>query len=472
MKINSYRRYKGLIVPQAIPDFLIGRIWVKEHTPFSQQIIDKLIQNNVIQTISGVADNLILQCNRCHNTNRSFFATFQCAKCQKTCIYCRHCIRMGRIASCTTLITWAGTTYKPRYKRNRLFHWQGTLTDQQQKAGKELIQSLQQNRSHLLHAVCGSGKTEILFQAVHFALGEGKRVCVATPRTDVVLELAPRFQQVFPQTLMHVLYGDAPKQDGHAQLVIATTHQLYRFQDAFDVVFVDEADAFPYSYDETLQRAVRKAKKAEAPILFITATPSSKLIMQCKKEKWGYSFIAKRYHGYPLPVPKMQSLWGYKKSIDKGKIPIKLRQWTECRITKGEPFLIFFPTIDMLEKMLPLFQEIHSEIQAVHAEDVARKEKVLALREELVPGLLTTTILERGVTFKNVQVAVVGAETSIFNASALIQISGRVGRNHGYPNGEIIFFHHGITTEMDLAIAEIQRMNHLGFPQQKGGSIE
>lgn len=470
MKSNPFRQYRGFIIPQVIPDFLIGRIWIKDHMPFSEQVMSKLIQRNIVQTIQGISMHPVLKCNRCHNTNRAFFATFRCAKCQKTCIYCRHCIRMGRIASCTTLVTWIGNTNKRYYKKSHQFQWQGTLTDQQQKAAHELIKSLQQNRSHLLHAVCGSGKTEILFQAIYYALNQGNRVCVATPRTDVVLELAPRFQQVFPQTLVHVLYGDAPKQQGHAQLVIATTHQLYRFQEAFDVVFVDEADAFPYSYDETLQRAVMKAKKSQASILFITATPSSKLVMQSKKEKWGYSFIARRYHGYPLPVPRMQSLWGYKKSIHKGRLPLKLKQWTEQRISCSEPFLIFFPTIDLLEMALPLFQQIHSHIQAVHAEDPERKEKVLALRNERVPGLLTTTILERGVTIKNVQVAVVGAEASLFNASALIQISGRVGRNRDYSSGEIIFFHHGVTTEMDAAIAEIKRMNRLGFPQKKGGS--
>ena len=89
-----------------------------------------------------------------------------------------------------------------------------------------------------------------------------------------------------------------------------------------------------------------------------------------------------------------------------------------------------------------------------------RKDKVLQLRNGQRKGLLTTTILERGITIKNVQVAVVGAESAIFTSAALIQISGRVGRNPQFPDGEIVFFHHGITRQMDKARAKIQEMNN------------
>ncbi|MBM7664857.1 competence protein ComFA [Solibacillus kalamii] len=353
---------------------------------------------------------------------------------------------------------WKGT--KTRKSKSPVqFAWTGNLTSHQQKAADELAQSIAQNRNHLLEAVCGAGKTEILFAAIYELLKIGKRVCVATPRTDVVLELYPRFQQVFQKITIHALYGGAENNAEFAQLVLATTHQLYRFENAFDVMIVDEADAFPYTYDEALQRAVMKAKKADAPIAFVTATPSNKLLLQQRKENWGYSFIARRFHGYPLPVPRFQSLWNYEKAFQKNKIPLKLKAWFEQRLRQNEPFLIFFPTIELMEQATPVFQKIESTIESVHSEDPNRKEKVLQLRNEHRKGLLTTTILERGITIKNVQVAVVGAENPVFTSSALIQISGRVGRNVQYPTGDIVFFHHGITIEMDRARNKILEMN-------------
>lgn len=459
-KSNSptYISYYGLIPEPAIVNFFTGRIWSRNHTPFPQEKIDIYINSGYFEMVPAVITEPKLICRRCLNEQSHKFVAFQCAKCQKVCHYCRHCITMGRMCSCNELILWKGEGIR-KQKSQVQFTWTGNLTPHQKKAANELALSISQNRNHLINAVCGSGKTEILFTAIQESLKEGKRVCVATPRTDVVLELYPRFQEVFKNITIHALYGGAEINTQFAQLVLATTHQLYRFEHAFDVMIVDEADAFPYTYDEALQRAVLKAKKLDAPIAFVTATPSNKLLLQQKRENWGYSFIARRFHGHPLPVPRFQSLWNYEKALQKNKIPQKLQAWLYERLQQNEPFLIFFPTIELMEQATPLFQKIESTIESVHSEDTNRKEKVLELRNEQRKGLMTTTILERGITIKNVQVAVVGAENPVFTSSALIQISGRVGRNVQYPSGDIVFFHHGITMEMDQARNKILEMN-------------
>lgn len=464
-------QYKGLIPEPAIQNFFSGRIWSRHQTPFPQAKIETYITYHYFNIIPAITITSRkwratphLRCNRCHNENQQQFITFHCARCEKACHYCRHCINMGRICSCEQLIIWQGPSARNKQTNPaHSFYWQGQFTPAQQQASDELTHSIQAQRNHLLHAVCGAGKTEVLFQAIHAALIKGSRVCVATPRTDVVLELAPRFQQVFPHTTIHALYGGAPMQTTYAPLIITTTHQLYRFQHAFDVIIVDEADAFPYTMDASLQQAVQKAKKPSAPIAYVTATPSAKLLKACQQQNWGYSFISRRYHGHDLPIPSYQSLWNYDKNLRKGKIPEKLKQWILQKLQQHEPFLLFFPTVELMEIATPLLQGLEPTLTSVHAEDPDRKEKVMQLRSEEIKGLLTTTILERGITIKNVQVAVVGAESPIFTASALIQISGRVGRNQQFPIGDIIFFHHGITAEMDAAIEEMKKLNKGGI---------
>lgn len=443
----------------SVQNFFAGRVWKRDTTPFTPAKIDLYIQRGYLQINDAIDEGPI--CNRCLNQDSKQFITFHCARCNKPCVYCRHCINMGRMSSCTQLIRWSGPV--PKSRKTHVLDWKSEFTPLQQTASLELTESVKRGRNHLIHAVCGAGKTEILFTAIYDALSMGKRVCVATPRTDVVLELFPRFQQVFPNTTIHALYGGAELSFAYAELIVTTTHQLYRFEDAFDVMIVDEADAFPYTFDVSLQKAVIKAKKQHAPIAFVTATPSYKLLQQ--KNDGGYSFIPSRYHGHPLPVPRFDSLWGYDKQLQKNKIPQKLKSWTEARLAKNEPFLLFFPTIRLMEQAIPLFQQLDRNIEAVHAEDPDRKQKVLNLRNERLKGLLTTTILERGITIKNVQVVVVGAESKIFTSSALIQISGRVGRNAHYPKGDIVFFHHGVTVEMDAAKEEIIRLNKEGFPR-------
>ena len=457
------------ILDKDIQNFLSGRIWHRHHTPFATEQIDALIQSQQIQIIRGINSSRSVithrpthQCNRCENDNQQRFTTFHCAKCQADCTYCRHCLKMGRVSSCTELITWNGPA--PTYPTTHTIAWAGTLTPQQQKASDELTESNEQQRPHLIHAVCGAGKTEILFQPIHKLLTQGKRICIAAPRVDVILELEPRFRQAFPNTTIDALYGGAKPSQDSAQLILATTHQLYRFQHAFDVIFVDEADAFPYTAEETLQRAVKKSSKPNAPIHAVTATPSKSLRTTFKKVG-AISTLNRRYHGHPLPIPNAKPLWNYATQINKGKLPQKLTYWTTERLEKNEPFLIFFHNIALMEKAEPLFQQLHPEIKAVYAAHPDRKQFVQSLRDQKSPGLLTTTILERGITISNVQVAVVGAEQKIFNKGALIQIGGRVGRSANHPTGEFILFHHGISNAMDDAKTEIIRLNKGGVPK-------
>ncbi len=125
--------------------------------------------------------------------------------------------------------------------------------------------------------------------------------------------------------------------------------------------------------------------------------------------------------------------------------------------------MIFFPHIPLMEKALPILRQLAPEIEAVHAEDPKRKEKVQKMRAKGISMLLTTTILERGVTFPNIDVAVIGAEDSIFTESALVQIAGRAGRSKDHPDGMVTFFHYGKTEEMLKAKRQILMMNREGF---------
>ena len=116
-----------------------------------------------------------------------------------------------------------------------------------------------------------------------------------------------------------------------------------------------------------------------------------------------------------------------------------------------------------MEKILSILQKLNTLIESVHAEDPNRKEKVMKMRNKEIPLLLTTTILERGVTFPNIDVAVIGSEDRIFTESALVQIAGRAGRSSDYPTGDVAFFHYGKTEAMVSARKQIIMMNKEGI---------
>ncbi|RSD25208.1 DEAD/DEAH box helicase [Mesobacillus subterraneus] len=422
-------------------------------------------QENRPHGSSGVTEkhtNLPRICVRCGTSDESWFGEFPCARCGERDIYCPKCLMMGRVSECTPLVCWVGPESDFPVV-DRPLEWAGSLSEGQQVASQRVLDAVKTTSELLVWAVAGAGKTEVLFAGINEALTSGKRVCLATPRTDVVLELTPRLKKAFPQTKIASLYGGSEERHEFTQLTIATTHQLLRFYKAFDVMIVDEVDAFPYSIDETLQYAVQQSRKLDSSLIYLTATPSKQWQKECRLGKRKYVTIPARYHRHPLPVPKLEWSGNWEKMLTKGKLPANIIKWIETRQASRRQALLFAPKIASMEKILPILRKMDPLIESVHAEDPDRKEKVMKLRNKEIPILLSTTILERGVTFPNIDVAVIGSEDRIFTESALVQIAGRAGRSADFPTGEVVFFHYGKTEAMLSARKQIEMMNKEGI---------
>ncbi|MED2015336.1 ATP-dependent helicase ComFA [Bacillus wiedmannii] len=396
-------------------------------------------------------------CQRCGNIEQRLFASFLCKRCSKVCTYCRKCITMGRVSECAVLVR--GIAERKGEKGINSLQWNGILSTGQDLAAQGVIEAIKKKDSFFIWAVCGAGKTEMLFYGMEEALRKGERICIATPRTDVVLELAPRLQKVFPNVNVASLYGGSEDRDKDAALVVATTHQLLRYYRAFHVMIVDEIDAFPYHADQMLQYAVQQAMKEKAARIYLTATPDEKWKRNFRSGKQKGIIVSGRYHRHPLPVPLFCWCGNWKKSLHQKKIPRFLLQWLEMYVSKKYPIFLFVPHVRYIEELSLILKTLDPRIDGVHAEDPMRKEKVAAFRKGEIPLLVTTTILERGVTVKNLQVAVLGAEEEIFSESALVQIAGRAGRSFEEPYGEVVYFHCGKTEAMVRAKRHIQSMN-------------
>ncbi|WP_110112727.1 DEAD/DEAH box helicase [Bacillus sp. CGMCC 1.16541] len=443
-----------------LQQLLSGKQLLFDEISFPVDMIHEHYKQGYITYRKGIVQHPFLTCQRCGNEDVQRFSSFDCARCGQHCQYCRACIMMGRVSECTPLISWCGP-FVPHNEDVHELHWKGELSPAQQVASDAVVVAIEKAESLLVWAVCGAGKTELLFQGIESALQKGKRVCIATPRTDVVLELAPRIQQAFPHANAIALYGGSPNRHVYAPLVIATTHQLFRFYEAFDVVIVDEVDAFPYSMDHTLQYAVQHAQKTKATVIYLTATPNEAWQKEVNENKRKAVTIPARYHRHPIPVPEFVWCGNWRKKVKKECLPTALERWLQTRIHENKACFVFVPRIDVLDAVVQLIKVMGVTSEGVHAEDPNRKENVQKFRNRQVDVLVTTTILERGVTVPNVDVAVLGAEDEIFTESALVQIAGRVGRSADYPTGDVTFFHYGKTNEMVKAKNHILNMNEL-----------
>lgn len=372
--------------------------------------------------------------------------------------YCPACIQMGRVTSEEVFYHLPEQVFEQSEKP--LCFWKGELTEGQKQLAAEITASVKKKEARLIWAVTGAGKTEMLFAGIEQALMNGERVAIASPRVDVCLELYPRVQAAFPKTELCLLHGAVEEPYRRTQLVICTTHQLLRFYQAFDLLIIDEVDAFPFVDDAVLGYAVAQAQKPAACLIYLTATPTETLLGQIERGELAYSLLPARFHRQPLPVPQLCWCQAWRQKLRAGKLPQIIIKLLQTQLTI-RPVLIFCPEIALIERLAVQLQRQFPEarLTSVFAGDPERAEKVKQMRQRAYDFLLTSTILERGVTFPNISVMVLGANHRVFTTAALVQIAGRVGRALDYPDGAVWFLHDGQTRQMKAACRQIKQLN-------------
>ncbi|MGM7702923.1 DEAD/DEAH box helicase [Pseudalkalibacillus sp. Hm43] len=435
---------------------LFGKHLLLDELSFPIEKIQEHYLSGHISYEKGIIDeNQKYRCARCGNREQDLFASFDCFRCKEECMYCRNCIMMRRVSQCTPLLRWSGP--EVMWSNPSDLKWDGQLSELQQSASRRITEVVDHPQDLLIWAVCGAGKTEILFEGIKRAIGQGKRVCLATPRTDVVTELLPRFERAFPFVNTQAIYGGNVEMKDTSQLILSTTHQLFRYKEAFDLIIVDEVDAYPFSYDKTLQFAVEKASKKKAAKVYLTATPSKTMLQRLKLNSLEVVHISKRFHGYPLPEPKFEWCGNWSKKLKKRRLPANVMAYIATRYEQKRKCLVFVPTVDFGKEVHSILNELNCEF--VHSEDPERLKKLNQFRKGEIELLITTTILERGVTVPEIDVAILGAEHEVFSSNALVQIAGRAGRSIEDPYGEVVYFHYGKSKAMVSARKTIRDHN-------------
>ncbi|WP_164931635.1 DEAD/DEAH box helicase [Longirhabdus pacifica] len=460
-----------------------------------------------------------VHCLRCGCHAASLQMT-PCSACDLVCYYCPNCMTMGKCRTCTPLFTrvtreisnrltpqvakndWDDMTIShantnPNIHANMtekihtishsnthansgansteqdqpsLAKWH--LSPAQNEAALTGLRFLKQDRSifhslpreedrrcFAIWAVTGAGKTEIIFPLIEHELARHHHVLLTTPRRDVVLELEPRLKKAFPHTPITVLYGGSPDRWEKAPFTIATTHQMLRFANAFDLVIIDEIDAFPFHNNPMLQYAASQVIKEDGRYVFLTATPPVQIQKSIKKKQMDHVKVPVRYHRHPLPVPIMKHVQAIKKW---NGLPVLLKKALQSSLERKAQIFIFVPAISyvplVVKKLSKAFPQ--TAMAGTSSVDEDRGDKVMQFRQQHIQIIVTTTILERGVTIPNSDVYVIDSDSTMFDAAALVQMAGRAGRSADFPNGKVYFFSKERTKGQVEAMKQIKVMNH------------
>ena len=323
------------------------------------------------------------------------------------------------------------------------------LSYEQKVLSWKLIENYKKGIDTLVYAVCGSGKTEICLGIIEHVIEQGGHVGFAVPRRSVCVELGMRFKTIFKNNTVAMVYG------GHhrkllGDIICLTTHQLFRYEKYFDLLIMDEIDAFPYKGNDVLEKMFRRSIKGHYVLL--TATPSEQLIKEYQKPGKGLLKLFARFHHHFLPVPKI--ITG-----NDLKIHYKLIKILRDFLNKGKQVFIFVPTIDLSTKIALLLKPFFHKGTYINSK-VKNPERIIDdFKKKKYLYLVTTAVLERGVTIKDLQVIIYRADNDIYDSAALIQISGRVGRKKDAPEGEVILLAKRKTAHMERAIREIESAN-------------
>ena len=207
-----------------------------------------------------------MKCPRCLNTDPEYFYKGSRGW------YCRRCISFGRAMI-------EEETESPKLAEiadgAQEYTLQYPLTPAQEKIAVQCAQLID-DTSVLINAACGCGKTELVVYSIAKMLKEKKKVCFAIPRRQVVLELRERLAQYFPKAKVIAVCGGHTKEtDG--DLIICTTHQLYRYYRSFDLLILDAYGIIGLNSKDSTDKGFLKL----SPILF---SPQMRLMIDLRRK--------------------------------------------------------------------------------------------------------------------------------------------------------------------------------------------
>ena len=353
--------------------------------------------------------------------------------------YCRRCISFKG----------EEVEHKPSYPKKAPIHLEYELSLEQKELSDKLVENYKKGIDSLVFAVCGSGKTEISLRLIQYAIRCGEKVAFALPRRDVAIELHERLKNIFKYNKVICLYGGHTK-DKIGDIVVLTTHQLYRYKKYFSLIILDEIDAFPFKDDPVLENMFYQSLCGH--YVMMSATPSNQVIKHFQGVDKDILKLQTRFHRNPLPVPEIKRL---NKLLQIHFLIRKIKSYKKER----KPVFIFAPTIEKCERVFAIISLFVKGGNYVHSKRLNRKEIITNFRNGLYTFLVTTSVLERGVTVRDLQVIVCQSDHKIYEKGTLVQIAGRVGRKVDAPTGDVIFLCSKVTDDMKKAIQDIKNSN-------------
>ena len=196
-----------------------------------------------------------------------------------------------------------------------------TLSDEQQRAYKEIHQSMRQHAITLLHGVTSSGKTSVYMHLIADALKLGKQVLYLVPEIALTTQLTRRLRRVFGDNLLiyHSKFSDNERVDIWKRLldssepcvVIGVRSSVFLPYSNLGLVIVDEEHDSSYKQQDPAPRyngrnaALVLAQMHGAKTVLGSATPAIEVYHNALEGKYGLVKLLTRYGDIQMPDVKV-----------------------------------------------------------------------------------------------------------------------------------------------------------------------
>jgi transcription-repair coupling factor (superfamily II helicase) len=304
-------------------------------------------------------------------------------------------------------------------------------TPHQLKAAEEIKRDMESPRP-MDRLVCGDvgfGKTEVAIRAAFKAVAHGKQVAVLVPTTILAYQHFKTFRDrmnAFPVTIeMLSRFRTGAEQrrlvqaikEGRVDVVIGT-HRLLsndvKFQDV-GLLIVDEEHRFGVRSKEKIKRLARSVD-----VLSMTATPIPRTLYMSLSGLRHISIIdTPPRNRHPIKTEVIP--------FDEDTIARAIRDETR----RGGQVFFVHNRVESIRAMQSFLERLLPDVRFRHAhgqmgeKDLERV--ILAFLDRQFDVLISTTIIESGLDFPNVNTIIIN-RADRFGLAELYQLRGRVGR--------------------------------------------
>lgn len=205
------------------------------------------------------------------------------------------------------------------------------LTAEQEAAFRAVQQALlaHEHRVFLLHGVTGSGKTEVYLRCAAEAVAGGGQVLVLVPEVVLAPQTVAHFLGRFGSrvAVLHSHLSPGERFDTWRRLraeefdvVVGTRSAAFAPLPRLRLVVVDEEHEASYKQPNVpryhaREVAVERARRARAPVLLASATPSAESLWWARCGRWEYLRLARRVRDRPLPEVTVVDLRAHGRSL-------------------------------------------------------------------------------------------------------------------------------------------------------------